>query len=80
MPRRQPYTEIGIRRLKCFRAGCDNRATTQWQICADDRVFRPVCWPCDVELNRIVLEWAGFPDTGAKIARYCERMEERYGA
>lgn len=75
MPRRTPYTAIGIRRLKCFRAGCENRAETQWQICADGRVFRPLCLACDVELNRLVLEWVGFPDAAEKLAAYRERME-----
>lgn len=73
--RRTPYTERGIRRLRCFRAGCENRAATQWQICADGRVFRPVCLPCDVELNRVVLEWAGFPDVVEKLERYRKRVE-----
>lgn len=73
--RRTPYTQRGIRRLKCFRAGCDNQAATQWQICADDRVFRPVCLDCDVDLNRIVLEWAGFPDAREKLAAYREKLE-----
>lgn len=68
--RRQPYTEAGIRRLKCFRASCSNRAETQWQICADGNTWRPVCWPCDVELNRMVLEWAGIPDAAEKIRAY----------
>lgn len=68
--RRTPYTERGIRRLKCFRAGCTNRAEFQWQICADGRVFRPVCLPCDIDLNRLVLEWAGVPDAAEKLAAY----------
>jgi hypothetical protein len=75
MPRRTPYTAIGIRRLQCFRVGCANRAETQWQICADGRVFRPLCLPCDIELNRLVLEWAGLPDAAEKLAAYRERME-----
>lgn len=72
--RRRPYTIIGIRRLRCFRAGCTNRAETQWQICSDGRAFRPLCLPCDIELNRLVLEWAGFPDAEKKIAAYIKRM------
>ena len=68
--RRTPYTERGIRRLECFRAGCRNRAETQWQICADGNVYRPLCLPCNVELNRLVLEWAGLADAQAEIATY----------
>ncbi len=68
--RRKPYTQIGIRRLKCFRAGCENRASQQWQICADDWIYRPICEPCDVDLNRWVLEWVGFPDVEGMMERY----------
>lgn len=78
--RRHPYTQIGIRRLKCFRAGCSNRAATQWQICADGRAFRPLCLECDVELNRMVLEWAGFPDAAEKLARYILKLETNAAA
>lgn len=74
MPRRRPYTAIGVRRLRCYRAGCNKRAVHQWQICSDDRVFRPICEECDVELNRLVLEWMGFPDAAEKLERYREKM------
>lgn len=66
--RSKPYTEIGIRRLPCFR--CGDQALTQWQICADGRTYRPLCGCCDVELNRMVLEFMGDPDAAAKMARY----------
>lgn len=68
--RRRPYTRIGIRRLKCFRAGCENRAEAQWQICADRGQYRPVCRECDIALNRLVLEWAGFPNVDELIETY----------
>lgn len=74
--RRKPYTERGLERLTCFRAGCTNQAYSQWNICADGP-YRPVCRECDVELNRMVLEWAGFPDAAEKIARYrAERLRQ----
>lgn len=66
--RARPYTRIGIRRLPCIR--CGRPANTQWQICADGRLFRPVCDPCDIALNRLVLVWAGDPDVEAKMAAY----------
>lgn len=77
--RRTPYTARGIRRLRCFRAGCTRRAATQWQICSDGRQFRPVCLECDIDLNRLVLEWAGFPDAAERLAAYRERAEALYG-
>lgn len=66
--RLKPYTEIGIKRLKCFR--CDNKATYQWQICADGNQYRPICKQCDIELNEIVLKWMGFEDWQIKIDDY----------
>lgn len=74
MPRRKPYTERGIRRLRCYRCG-KNPASQQWQICSDGNVFRAVCTPCDVELNEMVLRWVGDPDAETKIAAYRKRME-----
>jgi len=68
-PRRKPYTSAGITRLKCYRCR-KNRARHQWQICADGNVWRPICIPCDVELNAMVLRWTGDPDAEAKIERY----------
>ena len=66
--RRRPYTAIGIRRLPCTRCGSPSRF--QWQICSDGNLYRPLCAACDVELNRMVLEWVGFPDWREKLARY----------
>ena len=72
--RKKPYTAIGIQRMQCARADCTRRATQQWQICADEGVFRPICRECDVALNRKVLEWMGFPDAGEKMKRYIEAL------
>ena len=58
-PRKKPYTEIGIRRLKCCR--CTNPARTQWQICSDGNQFRPLCLPCDFLLNAQVMAFMGLP-------------------
>jgi hypothetical protein len=37
-------------------------AIHQWQICADGNTYRPVCHKCDLDLNELVLRWAGFPE------------------
>jgi hypothetical protein len=65
--RRKPYTEIGVRRLKCFR--CGQRAEHQWNVCADG-CHRPICVECDVALNELVLRWMGDKDWKEKIRRY----------
>ena len=66
--RRLPYTEAGIRRLPCFR--CGRPASYQWQVCADGRLYRPLCTDCDVALNELVLRWMGDPDADAKVETY----------
>lgn len=58
--RKEPYTEAGIRRLKCIRCGA--QAGFQWQICADGNNHRPLCAACDVALNRMVLRWMRHPE------------------
>ncbi len=66
--RRKPYTEGDIERLPCFR--CGKPAQQQWQICADDNLYRPICRDCDLALNELVLRWMGFPDWREKTGRY----------
>ena len=68
--RREPYTERGIRRLKCVRCGA--QAEFQWQICADGNLWRPICRYCDRRLNRKVLEWMGFgaAEVTSRMNRY----------
>ena len=66
--RRKPYTEAGIKRMKCVR--CGQQAYATWEICADGNYKRPLCQACDVALNRLVLEWVGHPDIEALMKRY----------
>jgi len=66
--RKTPYTEKGIRRLKCSR--CGKQAKYQWQICSDGNQYRPICEDCDVALNEMVLRFIGFPDWQEKIEAY----------
>jgi hypothetical protein len=69
--RRTPYTEIGIKRVKCFRfATCGNKAEFQWTICSDGNVFRPICKACDIALNETVLKFMGFKDWQEKLTAY----------
>jgi hypothetical protein len=77
MPRTRPYTTLGIKRKRCVR--CGKRAGATWQACADDRVFRPMCYQCDVELNYWVLRWMNLPNWREKFGRYVERMQREYG-
>lgn len=71
--RRTPYTTRGIARLACVRCG-KKPSRFQWQICSDNRMFRPLCAACDLKLNRMVLRWAGFPDWRQKFDRYAQEV------
>lgn len=66
--RKKPYTEIGIKRMKCFR--CGKQATYQWNICSDDNVYRPICTECDIALNQLALVFMKFPNWQDKIDKY----------
>jgi hypothetical protein len=72
--RKTPYTEKGIKRLKCFRCGA--KAKYQWQICSDGNTYRPICEKCDIELNEMVLKWMGFSDWEHKINEYKAKKGE----
>ena len=75
--RRKPYTQTGIRRLKCIR--CGKQAEHTWQICSDQNLYRPICVECDIELNEMVLRWARFDDWQVKMDRYRIEITERGG-
>ena len=67
--RKEPYTTTGVRQFACIRCGV-NRADAQWQICSDGNNFRPICIPCDLELNHTVLIFMGHPDVEGAMAAY----------
>ena len=73
MPGRcKPYTQVGIRRLPCFR--CNRPAEYQWQICADGNVWRPLCVRCDIAMNDCVLRFMRDPDREEKMREYRKRV------
>lgn len=74
MPRTKPYTPSGIRRIPCARCGKPSRY--QWQICADDRVFRGVCADCDIELNEMVMRWVWGDTREDDIAAYAKQARD----
>lgn len=71
--RKQPYTQIGISRIPCIKCGKPSR--TQFQICADDRLYRPFCTEHDIELNEMVLRWVWGDAREDDLKRYREKME-----
>lgn len=74
-----PYTIPGIERLMCSRRGCGRRAHATWAGCADGNIFRPLCPECDVELNRVAMEWWGDPEWEPKIVEYANSVSEDIG-
>lgn len=71
--RRKPYTQSGLARLPCWRCG-RKPCLHQWQLCADGNIYRPLCVECDLDLNFLVLDWAGDPEIGQKMASYQARL------
>lgn len=72
--RKEPYTVLGIARLKCIR--CRDKAVHQWQICSDGNNWRPLCLACDIEMNALVLEWIGHPRAAELIDAYTRKALE----
>jgi hypothetical protein len=79
-PRRTPYTAIGIKRVKCAMRGCRRHGYATWQVCADGRIFRALCWVHDIALNRLVLEWVGDRHVERKLARYAAAVMRKVNA
>lgn len=72
--RSKPYTQTGVRRLKCIRCGA--KAETQWQICADGNQYRPICKDCDIALNEMVLKFMGFSNANELMDVYRRKMKK----
>ncbi len=67
--RRKPYTQIGIGRLACAR--CAKRpAVHQWNCCALGNLWIPLCLKCDIDLNRLTMEWLGVPNQVSLLDTY----------
>lgn len=66
--RKKPYTARGIKRVPCLRCGAPS--FHQWNICALGRQFFGACISCDIELNKLVLEFFDVTDREAILTRY----------
>lgn len=75
MPRKKPYTEEGIKRQKCYRCGAP--ASEQWQCCADNNIWRPICKECDILLNELVLRYMHDPHWHNKIIAYEAKFDKK---
>lgn len=70
----KPYTERGIRRVPCVK--CGQKSKYQWSICANKNRSLGVCTDCDIELNRIFLEFANFPNKDELLQAYAESKKD----
>lgn len=66
--RRKPYTQRGIKQVKCLR--CGKTSSQQWQICALDNKWAGICKKCDIELNKLVLKFIGIKNWQEIIKKY----------
>jgi hypothetical protein len=66
--RRKPYTDRGISRVPCSR--CGQPSTQQWQVCATGNRWFGCCTRCDIELNRLALDFMQVPDAEALVRQY----------
>ena len=73
--RRKPYTQIGIRRLKCQR--CSSVPEYQWQCCANGNRWLPVCERCDIDLNIMVLRFFKIKNRGPLLVQYIENRNHK---
>lgn len=70
--RKTPYTARGISRVTCYVRWCDDKATAQFQVCADNNVYRPLCVLHDLRMNTKALEVLGMHpvDVASKMTAY----------
>lgn len=73
------YSKEEIKEELCSRAGCGRQAHATWAGCADGNVMRPLCPECDVELNKMAMEWWGDPDWESKIVAYANEVQDEVG-
>lgn len=69
--RRRAYSEAGLKRVPC--AHCGASSVAQWSLrpCAIGTTgWYPLCADCDMELNRLVMEFLRLPDAAERLAAY----------
>lgn len=69
---KEPYTMEEIEKLQCVR--CGKPAVFQWNACADENLYRPLCPPCDITLNQLILKYMRDPKWEKKLFRYQRKV------
>ena len=70
--RRQPYTERGISRVPCARCGAPS--VHQWQVCANGSRYLGICEGCDIDLNRLALDFMGVDNAEGLMDWYTSEL------
>lgn len=77
MPRFEPYTATGIKRVPCARCGKPGHAS--WNICADkvgERTqFRALCVGCDIGMNEVAMRYVFGKAREADLERYAAKLK-----
>jgi hypothetical protein len=72
MPRFEPYTATGIKRVPCARCGQSGHAS--WNICADKvrgrDQFRALCVECDIRMNEVAMRFVFGDSRNADLIAY----------
>jgi hypothetical protein len=69
--RKRPYFADEMKRQKC--RACGKQAVHQWNCCANDNRWVPVCLDCDFALNEMALAFFRVPGRVALMTRYRRR-------
>lgn len=73
--RKKPYTAIGISRVKCAKSGCRKPGESQWQCCALDNRWIPLCREHDIRMNELACIFMMGTKAGPIIAAYRKAKE-----
>jgi hypothetical protein len=65
--RKKPYTQVEIAKQRC---PCGRPARYQWNCCAINNRWVPVCRDCDVGMNEMVLAFFRVPERARLMAAY----------
>ncbi|MBD8556304.1 hypothetical protein IFT84_17490 [Rhizobium sp. CFBP 8762] len=73
MPRLEPYTAAGIKRVPCTRCG-SKPGHAQWNVCADKvggrTQYRALCVDCDIGINALAMRYVFGSGREDDISRY----------
>lgn len=69
--RKRPYSQAEIGKVRCR---CGKPGAYQWNCCAIENRWVPVCKDCDIGLNEIVLAFFRVPDRDKIVARYRRKV------